>query len=142
MSKEELEKLSREELRELAERLKIDYGKTWGAARFVEKIMEETGGDIPEKPSGAMPDLGHTAVQLSKPLDAVLVPDSFPTVETLTEALEEHIRRGLKIDHIDQSTWQFTMGKRQDSGTMHQPLQRIVRCASILCRQTDAPEIE
>lgn len=51
----------------------------------------------------------------------------------LTELLEPHIMLGLKLSFQDEH-WFMHYGKREDSGTLRQPLRNILMCAEKLMR--------
>lgn len=54
------------------------------------------------------------------------------TPEEVTKALEAHINVGMEIVSMDDEQFHFRFNKKEDSGTMKQPLKRIVQCANAL----------
>lgn len=54
------------------------------------------------------------------------------TPEEVTKALEAHINAGMEIVSLDEEAFHFRYKKKEDSGTMKQPLKRIVQCANAL----------
>lgn len=51
----------------------------------------------------------------------------------LTELLEPHIKLGLNLSFKDEH-WFMRFGKREDSGTLRQPLRSILTCAEKVMR--------
>lgn len=67
--------------------------------------------------------------------DKVKAPTPHQTIDDVLNALESHKAAGLMIKFNEEATmWRFTDGKREDSGTMLQPLKTIVRCADMIVR--------
>lgn len=138
-----LQDLSREELKELAIKNNVDYGKTWGKERFIEALKVI---DLKPETKGAAVDHGfEDEAIIVKKEDSVapvmVVPIEKSNREEIIEALEPFTSKGLRIVSIDDNCWHFKHGLREDSGTMHQPLRRIIRCAQLLMGNTSSPEV-
>lgn len=138
-----LQDLSREELKELAIKNNVDYGKTWGKERFIEALKVI---DLKPETKGAAVEHGfeHEAIQIKTEdniAPVIMIPVERNQREDVIEALEPYINKGLKIVSIDDNNWHFRNGIREDSGTMHQPLRKILTCASLLLGNTRSPEL-
>lgn len=61
--------------------------------------------------------------------------DATDAQKQVMTALSKHIALGLVVHFDDEhDTWQFSFGQRTDSGTLKQPLSRIVKCADVIVR--------
>jgi hypothetical protein len=54
--------------------------------------------------------------------------------DNLREVLQEHISRGLKLDFLPPDAWRLRIADREDTGTLRQPLFKIVQAADNLLR--------
>lgn len=65
------------------------------------------------------------------------VPPVMLMQDQVMAAIKPRLDQGMqaRFSH-DSSSWQFKFGDKEDSGTMTQPLETIVRCAEFLCRQS------
>ena len=124
-----LENYSLDELKKMAEGMGINFHHRAGKAKLMELISagnsDTTAPDdepeemVPEKPAEKPTPKN---VGYSKEVSEVL------------RALDQHIKNGLYIVHIDNDCFHFRRGDNEDSGTMHQPVRNIVICAEKLMR--------
>lgn len=138
-----LQDLSREELKELAIKNNVDYGRTWGKERFIEALKVI---DLKPETKGAAVDHGFESEVVAVKSDdsvstVIMTPVDRNQREDVIIALEPYTNKGLKIVSIDDNNWHFRNGIREDSGTMHQPLRKILTCASLLLGNTRSPEL-
>lgn len=67
------------------------------------------------------------------PYDARLMtqePNALGDKQDLLDVLGSYIKIGLKVDFPDEETWKLSWNKREDTGTLRQPLRNIVNCAN------------
>jgi hypothetical protein len=68
------------------------------------------------------------------------IPEGNATPQLVHEFTKNHCLRHMEILQLDTETFWFKYGTHQDSGTMHQPLRRVIRCADELMRKTNRPQ--
>lgn len=61
-------------------------------------------------------------------------PSKKSTQDDLLELLRPLIDRGLYITFPTQEEWHMKWGKKEDTGTMRQPLKNVLECANRLCK--------
>lgn len=150
----------RSELMGMAASLGVDVNIKMSADDLRKAIEAITEGVLPERPTqGPAPDIEDVVPKEFEPHPAksvqeeraaqakqtyvvgdVGVPDAVATPEMVSEHTRNHRLRGMEILHIDAQTWHFRLGSKEDSGTMHQPLRRIIRCADALMAKVNTPE--
>lgn len=76
------------------------------------------------------------------PIQSPLVPevrfvsipsDTIANEELLKEALDPFIKLGVSLS-VDNDVWFLKYGKKEDAGTMHQPIKNIIRCVERLLK--------
>lgn len=61
-------------------------------------------------------------------------PSRICTQESLKELLANHTAKGMHLLFPTPEEWQIKYGKREDTGTMRQPLRNVLECANRLMR--------
>ena len=125
-----LENYSLDELKKMAEGMGIDFHHRAGKAKLIELISAGNSGITPpdDEPEEILPE---------KPAEKPTPPNNVvysKEVGEVLRALDQHIKNGLYIVHIDNDCFHFRRGDNEDSGTMHQPVRNIVICAEKLMR--------
>lgn len=110
---------------------------TQGPAPDIEDVVPKTHAPHPAK--SVQDEIKAQATQTYSPAPGG-VPDGPGTPEAVSEHTKNHRLRGMEILQIDEFTWHFKHGRNEDSGTMRQPLRRIIRCADALMGKTNTPE--
>lgn len=83
----------------------------------------------------------HVASQGVSPAGMRLgIPEGNATPELVIEFTKRHCVNQMKIIKLDTENFWFRYGSHEDSGTMHQPLRRVIRCADELMRKTNRPQ--
>ena len=76
-------------------------------------------------------------VQVAIPYDARLMtkpPSKKSAKHELLVMLQHLVERGLEVTFPNEEEWHMRMGKKEDMGTMRQPLKNVLECASRLMR--------
>jgi hypothetical protein len=134
MRLEDLRLMSIEQLRAVHDNLGIPYHHKAKEDKLIQSILSVQTPVVDVPRAGAAPKLGegvHTAVQELKPIKRV-VSVEYPSVDDVMEAIEAYVQRGVEVVHLDDDGFHFRRGGREDSGTLKQPLRRIVECAGRL----------
>jgi len=158
-----LDGLTIKSLREVAEKFKIEHaglGKVelrdaitahMAGVAAVEKPEVVQKADVFQKPDFAPEDQAHGVFVQPAPKpertaqQRVTLPTAVEgraTPDEVRKAVLTHTQRGLVIEHLDDESWHFKRGLREDSGTMRQPLPNIVACASKLVAPVILPDLE
>ena len=147
-----LEGLDKAALHQVANDLGVSFDKRWKEDKVRDAITAHLAGVEMPKPQLADPKaefdterleaaMPVTELTSAEPIRKAAPVVAAPVVkepavavdaDALRIALLPYTERGLHIVHIDHESWYFRRGKREDSGTMFQPLDKIVKCASRL----------
>lgn len=127
MDRASLDALETDELKQFAAEVGIVVGDESERADVVEAIVELAAND----PAPV------SAVQGFKP-DAP-VPDVYPTVTEVHNALQSFVARGLQIVTLTDSYWHLRKGNREAAGNLKMPLAQLVMQAKILLQPTKSP---
>lgn len=59
-------------------------------------------------------------------------PAEYTTPKALRDALAPFVARGMRIEYLDDDGFEISVGLKNDSGTLHQPLRNIMKCVHAL----------
>lgn len=171
MKKAELEAMSPEEVKQIANDLGVKFHHKHGKPKIIEAIVsamdgapvedadegldevfsEQEGEVLPDEspleasevaPALKSPFVAPRAVQSFKPDAALPAGNDWPTVAQVKEALSSHFARGLTVVELTDEQWHFKVNTREAAGNMKMPLKQVVMQANILLRPTKAPTEE
>lgn len=121
----ELTKKSVHELRQMAQAYGVTDIFEKSSARLIQEIELKAGRiAIPvELPPRPVYDVRHMTSQ----------PSAEASRDEIIDMLESHIKLGLRLS-FDDDCWTMSYGKREDTGTIRQPLRNILMCAERVLR--------
>lgn len=113
---QDLDLMNRDELAQKANRLGLNVGDNEKEQSIKDRIYSVA----VQIPPAKLPD-----PEMRKFLVAA-------TPAEVAKALEAHVNVGLEIVTLNEDEYHFRYFKKEDSGSMKQPLKRIVQCANML----------
>jgi len=118
-----LDKQSFTKLRSIAQAYGIKDFLSMTQGQLVQAIEVKQRSFTPEPKVEVIEKPEYDARLMSRP------PAKICTEETLREMLGPHIKRGLHLTFPEPETWHMSFSKKEDTGTMRQPLRNVLKCA-------------